>query len=319
MGVGLLHTKELVSAVITTKNRAHLVTRAVASALAQSHPCHEIIVVVDGGDAGTESVLRQIQDVRLKVVSTPQPVGGGEARNVGVRAATGDWIAFLDDDDEWLPHKIERQLAQAARSKFAWPILSCRVRAKTPGGAEHLWPRRMPKDGEPLSEYILARNSLTQGEGLVSTTMIVAPRDLLLRVPFQKGLSRHQEWDWLLRASALPTVGLECVFEELAIWYIDENRPTISAQSNWTESYQWVQSVRPLITKRAYASFLMVFTSSIAARASAYCALAPILKSVRKHGAPKPIDGLLMIAMWTVPQRWRRGARNNWAKRTAHA
>jgi hypothetical protein len=177
----------------------------------------------------------------------------------------------------------------------------------------------MPENGEHLSEYILSRNSFRQGEGLVSTSMIVAPRDLLLRVPFQKGLPRHQEWDWLLRASALPTVGLECVFEELAIWYIDEDRPTISSRSKWRESYEWIQVVRPLITKRAYASFLMVFISSIAARASAYSALVPILGSVRKHGAPKPIDGVLMMAMWTVPQRWRRKARNNWAKKTAHA
>src|SRR4051812_31292709 len=84
----------LVTAVIPTRNRPELVTRAVRSALAQTYPRMEVVVVIDGPDAVTSSALELIHDERLRVISLPQPVGGAEARNVGVQAAQGEWIGL---------------------------------------------------------------------------------------------------------------------------------------------------------------------------------------------------------------------------------
>ena len=97
------------SAVIPTRSRPHLLTRALASVAAQTYADLEVVVVVDGPDPETEAVLRTWRDRPLTVVVNERSLGGGAARNVGVEAAKGTWIAFLDDDDEWLPNKLERQ------------------------------------------------------------------------------------------------------------------------------------------------------------------------------------------------------------------
>jgi len=94
-------TEPLVSVVIPTRNRPHLVTRAVHSALTQSLHKIEVIVVIDGPDESTLHILDQIDDPRLKVSMLPQHLGLSDARNTGVREARSQWIAFLDDDDEW--------------------------------------------------------------------------------------------------------------------------------------------------------------------------------------------------------------------------
>ena len=96
-----------ISVVIPTHNRATLVGRAIRSVLGQSLPPREIIVVDDGSEDGTASlVAREFPSVRV----LRQANGGvSTARNRGIAAAGGDWIALLDSDDEWLPHKLESQ------------------------------------------------------------------------------------------------------------------------------------------------------------------------------------------------------------------
>ena len=148
----------LVTAIIPTRNRPGLVMRAVRSALSQTHSDLEVVVVIDGPDPPTVAAIGSISDARLRVVELQENVGSADARNTGVQHAKGTWVAFLDDDDEWTPQKIERQLDCATRSKFKNPVIACRVIGRTPQ-ADFIWPRRFPKDKEPLCEYICARNS----------------------------------------------------------------------------------------------------------------------------------------------------------------
>src|SRR5216684_3398690 len=105
--------RPLVSAVIPTRSRAALVVRAVRTALNQTYANLEVIVVIDGPDEETMLALSGIHQPRLRVIVLAQSSGGASARNAGVEAAHGEWIAFLDDDDEWLPGKIENQIAAA--------------------------------------------------------------------------------------------------------------------------------------------------------------------------------------------------------------
>ena len=125
---GIVQMTPLVSAVIPTRNRPHLVGRAVHSALNQTYACLEIIVVVDGPDSVTQDALAAIRDSRLRVIVLEKNVGVAEARNIGVRRANGDWIALLDDDDEWLPNKIARQIAELTSAAPGTNFTACRCR-----------------------------------------------------------------------------------------------------------------------------------------------------------------------------------------------
>ena len=299
-----------VTVVITTRNRADLLPRALRSALLQTRGPAEVIVVVDGVDGATREFLHSVRDARVRSILLDEHVGGCEARNAGVEAATSDWIAFLDDDDEWMPTKLESQMAIAVRSPAQYPIVSCRVAAMTQGGRTFLWPARKLATGEHLSDYLLSRDTWVQGEGLITTSMILAPRELLQRIPFRAGLRRHQEWDWLLRAAASAEVDILTAWEVLATWHIEGKSASISKLDQWQTSFNWIISMRRLVTPRAYASFLMVFVSAIAAREGDRVAFRIIFEEARRSGQPGTIDYLLMAAMWLLPQTTRRRLRN---------
>lgn len=103
-----------VSVIIPTHDRREAVVNAIRSVQAQTHAVHEIIVVDDGStDDTSEAVASHFPSV--KCVQQAQR-GVSAARNRGIREARSIWIAFLDSDDEWFPHKIERQLEMLSRA-----------------------------------------------------------------------------------------------------------------------------------------------------------------------------------------------------------
>jgi glycosyltransferase involved in cell wall biosynthesis len=255
-------TPPTVSVVIPTRNRPALVVRAVSSALAQTFTDLEVVVVIDGPDPATSAALATIADPRLRAITLPSPVGGAEARNLGVGEGRGEFIAFLDDDDEWLPSKLSTQLAAARRSKVRFPVIACRVVARRPAGDE-LWPARQIGLNEPMCEYLLCRKtSLRQGEGFAQTSTLLIHRELLFWVPFQSGLARHQDWDWIIRVAAYPGVKITWVWDALTIYHIDSCRKSISAGSALAPSLDWI-AANKYITPRARAHF---FATQIAVR-----------------------------------------------------
>lgn len=102
-----------ISVVIPTWNRALNVVKAVNSALSQTYPVFEVIVCDDGSTDNTREEINKLNDNRIKYIFNKGAGRPAVPRNLGIKKSTGDWIAFLDDDDEWLPEKIEKQLNAA--------------------------------------------------------------------------------------------------------------------------------------------------------------------------------------------------------------
>lgn len=102
--------EQLVSTVIPTFNRRSLVCRAIDSALAQTYPAQEVIVIDDGSADDTAAVLRKRYGDRIRYVAQ-QNGGVSRARNRGMSIANGDFIALLDSDDQWRRDKLEKQVA----------------------------------------------------------------------------------------------------------------------------------------------------------------------------------------------------------------
>ena len=294
-----MNRNNTVTAVIPTRNRPQLVLRAVRSALEQTYKELEVIVVVDGPDAVTSDALGTIQDARLRVIVLPRSLGAQIARNTGIEAARGDWIALLDDDDEWLPEKTELQMERAKISTFRYPIMSSQFFVRTPG-CQLVWPRRQPY--EPLSEYVLARDSCSRGEGWLHTITLLFPKDLSPYAPFTPDLKRCQDVDWVLRASRQDGVGFEFITRPLAVWY-DDDRARISSIPDWRMSLEWVDSVREIITPRAYASYIAIQVASHAARQGDWSAFSFLFKRILTRGKPKPRDLAFFISVWVVPRK----------------
>jgi len=297
--------------VIPTRARPELVPRAVRSALAQTHRDIEVVVVVDGPDPGTRKVLAELTDPRLRVVELERSGGAPAARNAGVRHATGEWTALLDDDDEWLPDKVASQLALARSAPVPLPIVASRLFMRTPR-AELVVPRRLPGPGEPASEYLTVRHGLFHGEGFIQTSTIMAPTELFRRVPFTPGLRRFQELDWSLRCLALDGVGLVYAPDPLVVWHADEHRPRISgADSPWRQSFDWLKDSRSRMTPRAYAALAMSVVSSVAAPTRDPRVFATVLREAVRHGRPGALDYVTFLQIWLMPTGLRRAIRDS--------
>lgn len=100
--------KETISVIITTYNRKNFIGRAINSVLTQTQPPDEIIIVDDGSSDETEQYIKEKYS-RIKYI-WQENQGISNARNNGISQASGDWIAFLDSDDEWMPFKLKNQL-----------------------------------------------------------------------------------------------------------------------------------------------------------------------------------------------------------------
>jgi len=289
----------LVSVVIPTRHRPALLRRAIESVLRQTFDQMEIIVVVDGPDEATHDTLSTIADARMRVVALPQSVGGSDARNIGVQNANGEWIAFLDDDDEWMPSKIEKQLALAALAEEPYPVIATQLIAKSPYG-DFIWPRRLPEESEPLCEYLFNRKTMFAGEGLLQTSTLLAPRSLMQLVPFTSGLPKHQDIDWYVRVSQFPGTQFHFVPEPLVNLYVEENRVTVSSLSDWRFSLNWLRASRARMSPRAYAGFICSIVASEASRQGQWRAFPELLSEIFRRGKPGYMDVSLFLARWFI-------------------
>ena len=304
----------LVTAVIPTRGRPDLLVGAIRSALRQTWMQMEVLVVVDGPDPQTAARLASVSDPRLRVVSLPEPVGGSSARNVGVRAARGEWIAFLDDDDEWLPEKIEHQMHAMWQMSDWFPIVSCRLIAQSPS-ASRVLPVHCYNPVDPVADYLFVREGFSDPGGLLQTSTLLAPRELLLAVPFRDGLPLHQDWDWLIRATSHRGVGVAMLPQPLSIWRVEDFRSTVGHRADWRTSFSWVREVRRLISPRSFSWFIAIQCAwrAQSSRAGLHTRLR-LLAALLFDGQPELRSVLHFLVFSLVPARLRRILRDGLAR-----
>jgi glycosyltransferase involved in cell wall biosynthesis len=126
---------KLISTVITTKNRAHLLPRAIESVIAQDYRDIEVIVVDDGSDTPVKLTLT---DPRVRLIRNEKSVGLSAARNIGFGASRGEYLCMLDDDDYYLPGKLTLQASYLDQQEYVDLVFS-RVVVKDGQGAERYY------------------------------------------------------------------------------------------------------------------------------------------------------------------------------------
>ena len=184
--------KPQISVVVPTCNRPELLKRALASVLAQTFQDFEIIVVDDGVQSAAE-VTASFGDARIRYIKNDGAHGGGAARNRGIEAAKGEFIAFLDDDDQWMPEKLQKQVAllKNAGPKTAFcfsAVVNIRDNGKE---VTHV----------PEGETNFLERALTRFSGFLTSTLVVK-RDALLAVGgFDESFPAGQEPDLIIRLS----------------------------------------------------------------------------------------------------------------------
>jgi glycosyltransferase involved in cell wall biosynthesis len=185
-----------VTAVITTYRRAAQARAAIASALAQTYRPLEIIVVEDGSDSDLEPWLAAEAGDRVHYLRHPTNRGLAAARNTGLAAAAGDYIAFLDDDDLWKPERIARQVAllggqtAAARERIA--VVYCAVEMRDPR-------RQVGRVVPPLNVGNLRASIIRHGPRTLPSSCLFRKDVLVALGGFDESLASSIDHDMWLR------------------------------------------------------------------------------------------------------------------------
>ena len=203
----------LVSAVITTHNRPQYLENAIKSVLRQTFQDLECIVVDDASSDSTESIYKNDPRIVYVQISNEESRGGNHARNVGIEHAKGEYIAFLDDDDVWLPQKIEKQLQLFQKNSKAVVFCGRIFKKVSPEGCSFQNSVPPQKFSGNISRLILCTY-------VTSTSCLMIPRSLFAEVGlFDENLIFWQEYELTIRLAQIadfyfvPEPLVECLDE----------------------------------------------------------------------------------------------------------
>jgi GT2 family glycosyltransferase len=221
-----------VSAIVPAYNSVRYLPEAIDSVLAQTYRDFEIIVVDDGSTDGTQGVLARYGD-RIRVVRQSNQ-GSAAARNAGILAARGEFIAFLDADDLWLPQKLERQMRLfGERPEIGWVYSDYREFDESGLGTRSFFEReglRHPPEGWVLPAL---------AEGCITWTTTVVMRASCFHEAglFDPVFPRAQDYDmWLRLAARFPVA---CVAEVLALYRRHQAQVTTKSRPGLVHCHTW--------------------------------------------------------------------------------
>jgi glycosyltransferase involved in cell wall biosynthesis len=205
-----INPTDLISVVIPTRNRCTRLIRAVQSVQVQENVSIEIIIVDDASTDDTKHVTESLmlKDTRIRYVRNQYPLGGGGARNVGIKASEGTYVAFLDDDDIWEVSKLSKQYQELVKSSRAVAV-SCGFKIIREGLKKTRTVKI--KSIKSFQELLLA-NTLG-GASVCFTTK----NNLNLINGFDSTLESGQDWDLWIKLLGLGEIR---VFEEPLVQYV---------------------------------------------------------------------------------------------------
>jgi glycosyltransferase involved in cell wall biosynthesis len=239
------------------------VREAVLSVLNQTYPPHEVIVVVDNPNKQIPPVLDDLRDKISIVISGGIGVAG--ARTLAFLESTGEVVAFLDDDDQFLPEKLERQLSMwptqdAKRHTF----ISCRfVMVGSDGELLRALPRRLLAPGERLANYLFRRSNIRYAEGAINPSTLICDRELFNVEPWNEQVLLHEDWDWMLRLDLRDDVDV-LMSPEVLLRVKVGDAGSLSRSSKWERSFLFAQQHAEFMTPRELGDFLLAVTATLA-------------------------------------------------------
>ncbi|MFM1693014.1 glycosyltransferase [Aeromonas salmonicida] len=189
------HLDGLVSIIMPAYNREDTITAAIASVLAQSYPYFELIIVDDGSTDGTINVVEGFDDERVRLIRGPGRSGVSEARNIGLRAAKGELIAYLDSDNTWQPEYLSAMVAALHKTSHAQAAYS----------GQYLYRGTHP---EPFAIRFASFNKgLLENRNYIDLNCFMHSKLVFKKTGmFDTQLKRFVDWDLILKISSEFTI-----------------------------------------------------------------------------------------------------------------
>ena len=220
----------VVSVIIPTFNRRYLLERAIASVQKQTYTCWELIVVDDGSTDGTRSFVQSFQDDRIRYLRNEVKQGAQCARNKGLQAARGKYIAFLDSDNEWYADKLDLQVQEMEKCALDIGVIysyndvldleNSQYSEWTPTAEGYIYPA--------LLEYFVLDfiTPLIRKECFGSIGLL------------DEHVKAFQEWDTFLRIAKLYKFKL--LKKKVALYYLHTPHSISNDYMKWAEGYSYI-------------------------------------------------------------------------------
>ncbi len=203
----------MISVIIPTYNREDTIERSLKSVLNQTYLDFEVIIVDDFSSDGTLSVLSKFNDSRIKIIELDENKGANFARNIGIESAKGEYIAFQDSDDFWLPNKLERQI-EIIHEKNCDVVVCDMIGIDEIDNSFYKILSNDRKSGYITFEDLLYEN-------FVSTQMVIGRKEIFIENNFDISLPRFQDWELFLRISKKSSIFF--INDKLVIQYLQSN------------------------------------------------------------------------------------------------
>lgn len=195
--------RPLVSVVIPTYNRISTLPTAIYSVLNQTYSHLELIIMDDGSEDGTGEYIESIPDERIRYKRSDTNLGPSAARNMGARLARGEYLAFQDSDDEWLPDKLEKQMRLMLKGE-EFALVYCAFEKYRNGELLGYTPSKLLPYEEKYGD-LFARLLLMP---LIGTPTIVVNRELFLKENgFNEMLKSYEDYEFFLRFAKKYRIG----------------------------------------------------------------------------------------------------------------
>lgn len=242
--------RPLVSVIIPVFNRVEAVINAVRSVAAQSFTNWEAIIVDDGSsETIPQAELENAASGKIRIIRHDKNQGAAAARNTGIREAVGQYISFLDSDDEWAREKLSRQVAVVETDPDPASLFCATQTLVVRNGRTRIRPERPIDPGEDWGEYLYV------ADGFAQTNSFLLSRELANRILFAPKI-KHQDHLFFLKAGALGA-RYRLIMEPLNIWHHDFRADRISMSPDLKRSRQFLNEAENLLTEKARTAFLV--------------------------------------------------------------
>ena len=294
-------TSPFFTIIIPVFNRAHLLRETIASVLAQTVADFELIVVDDGSSDDPGTVCRSVADPRIRFVRQDNG-GASSARNRGMDEARGDYVAFLDSDDRYLPGHLES--LKSVLVSFPRCAVYSQIIADRGPGKKFVKPPRAIRPDEDMASYLMC------DRGFVQTSGLCLPTDIARRVRYRTDAVYGDDTDFAIR---LHLSG--CAFimtpHPTVLWSDDLDHSRLSDLRRPLTELSWLEDLRGKIPDRAYYAYRGWHLAKSLSQTRPFYALGLFLKAVFMRAYSPRLAGVILMQIM-LPNRLYRRVTDRW-------
>ncbi|MCP4179640.1 MAG: glycosyltransferase family 2 protein [bacterium] len=237
-----------ISIIIPCFNSSTTIKRTINSVLSQTINDYEILIIDDCSNdwMKTFEIISSFESPKIKIFKHFVNKNGAVARNTGIKNAKGEYITFLDSDDEWIKDHLANSIKKINSEKYDLVYSRCLV--KTSNFPDLIIPKNKFYDNENIGEYLF------RNDGFIQTSSIFAKSKPVREIQFNPNLIRHQDYDFLLRLE--DAGGKITMSNHIGVIVHWENSDADEKGGTWQYSLNWVLEYKQYLTEQAFSCFI---------------------------------------------------------------